>query len=524
MLLVCLFAPSAWMISTIPPLWRDADAYVQTTENPLIATFWGHAPAYCYVTKVPLFIGERFERWRGNAPAAAPESSHPRLTDSGIWLLIIGQHLALCGAAFYFISAVSQFFWVRLALALAWASNSLFYTFAHCVGSETLGMILMVLLVVKALHLIQNRDEPGWKEWYVYTLILALCFLSRNLNFGLIFLLPAAFLLSWAMNRTAVLFAEGESQKVELRQLAVKYLRYTAIAIAVGLACVAVAHSIPVGLARKTRLHPHSRIGYTFLWRLHFLSALSPESRAALLEKVSARTPHPVRQLITLLGEVHAESVDLLEPTPFMRTAIPLFGGSFHWEELDRALNQMAFAFLWPPTPEVLYAARTDFVAVMKLPSTVISEYLFATTSYYFQHKEEMPACAELATFRDTNAEQILLPSRQLYFRLYRGLNGNRALVIWLIALLAFVVVARRKNTIWPAISALAIALSVVGLLIIAATCLLDEFSPRFGLPMWELLLLSCYILAGKTAEIFASEQSAGQRLPRKLPGLPKPG
>ena len=75
------------------------------------------------------------------------ESGASQLTNTGVWLLIIAQHLALCGAAFYFILTISRFFLVRLALALAWASNALLYTFAHCVGSETLGMIFVVLVV-----------------------------------------------------------------------------------------------------------------------------------------------------------------------------------------------------------------------------------------------------------------------------------------------------------------------------------------------------------------------------------------
>src|ERR1700674_2792269 len=87
-LILCLFAPSAWMIATIPPLWRDVDAYNQVAQNPLIATFWGHAPAYCYAAQVPLFLGEKLERLRGiSVTSLESESFH--LTNSGVWLLII---------------------------------------------------------------------------------------------------------------------------------------------------------------------------------------------------------------------------------------------------------------------------------------------------------------------------------------------------------------------------------------------------------------------------------------------------
>jgi hypothetical protein len=516
------------MIATIPPLWRDLDAYNQVTQDPLVATFWGHAPAYCYAAKVPLFLGDQLERLRGIA-VTSPRSESFQLTNSGVWLLIIAQHLALCGAAFYFILAISKFFWVRLVLALIWASNAFFYTFAHCVGSETLSMILVALVVVRALRLTRSRCEPRWIDWYFFAIGLCLCVLSRHVNLWLILLLPTAFLLSWAQSRASSLLASGDRQRRWLRQLGARALRQAVIATAIGIACLAVANSSTQALARKTRFHPHSRIGFTFLWRLHFLKTLSPPSHIALLRKVAARTHSTdARKLIALLEQMHEEGAGL-NAEPFLQRAIHLLfplGGAVQWEKLDGALNEMAFAFLLPPTPEHLHVARTEFVAALKMPVTEISSYLFEATAYYFQHKDEMPACAELSTFRGANADQIrLTPSQHRYFRLWEGLTYNKALAIWFSSLLVFAVMALRKKVNAAAISAFGIALTAVGLLMIASTCLLGAFIPRFGLPMWQLLLLSLYIFVGGTADLFAtagfkrfarpsmeSKQSAGQR------------
>jgi hypothetical protein len=327
------------------------------------------------------------------------------------------------------------------------------------------------------------------------------------------------------------MFTSGSRQRRWLRRLGARDLRQAVIAIAVGIACLTVVNSATQALARKTRFHPHSRIGFTFLWRLHFLKMLSPESRAALLQKVGARSHSmDARKLIALLGQIHEEGADL-NAGPFMQRAIPLLfplGGPVRWERLDGALNQMAFAFLLPPTPEHLHAATTEFVGALKMPVTEISSYLFEATTYYFHYKDEMPGCAELVTFRDTSADQIRqIPSQHLYFQLWRGLTYNKVFVIWFISLLVFAVRARRKANV-RAISAFGIALTVVGLLMIASTCLVGEFIPRYGLPMWQLLLLSLYIFIGRTADLFAiagfkrfarssmhSKQSTGQ--PPKL-------
>ena len=233
----------------------------------------------------------------------------------------------------------------------------------------------------------------------------------------------------------------------------------------------------------------------------------------ALLRKVSANTQsEDVRRLIALLEQMLVEKADLSNPTPLLQRAIPGFGGSLCWENLDRSLNQMAFAFLWPPSPELRHAMRTDLVTGLTQPSTLISEYLFATTAYYFQHQAEMPACANLVTFRgDTNAERISqLPFRYRYFHLWQGLSYSWAFLLWLGSALVFLVVARRKLTSASAIAGLGIALTVAGLTIFAVTCVLHDYEPRFSLSMWQLLVLSFFLLVGATANLLAQGSPPG--------------
>lgn len=517
-LLLILLAPSIWMIANIPPLWRDSDAHIQLTRDPLLATFWGHGPAYTYVAKIPLFVGEQFERWRGMTVSSPAPGISP-LTDTGVWLLIVAQHLALGGATFYFILAISQFFWVRLTLAAAWASNALFYTFAHCVGSETLSMILVMLVVAKGWRLIRRPTEPRWIEWYLFAIALCLSLLSRHVNIFLILLLPAAVILSCAHNRFWP------------RRPPWMNFRHAVIAIAIGLACFAVANSLPHRLARKTRLQPHSRIGFTFIWRLHFLKTLPQPARVALLQKVRDRTElAETRKLVGLLGEMHEEGADV-NAVPFMKRAAPLLYPSeamVPWGKLDAALNRMAFAFLLPPTPEHLHVAKTDFLGALKMPETEIINHLVETTAYFFDHKEDMPGCAGLVTFREASAETInRIPSQHAYFRFWKGLSYNTAFLIWSGCLLVLVVIARRRRVNVSAIAAFGIALMVIGLLMTVSACLLTEFLPRYAFPMWQLLLLSLYIFVGASADLFTvtrskrstrskiwKEKSAGQ-LPR---------
>ncbi len=503
-LLLCLLAPSVWMMATIPPLWRDADAYVQLTHDPRISKFWGHAPVYCYTAKVPLFLGEQWERFRGQPPVPRTFPSQLPLTDSGIALLIAAQHLGLSLAALLFITAVTRPFWRRLLLSVLWASHALFYTFAQCVGSETLGLILIVWLAARAVRLVQSTVEPAWTDWYFFGGLLLICMLTRDLNSALAAILPLAFLIPGTWD----LITRSRGQKVA------RYFTQAIIATALGIACLAIAPSVPETLARKTRLHPHSRIGYTFLWRLHSLSYLPPATRASLMRKVSERAPsEQVRRLIQLYEQMMNEQSEPLDSTAFGSRAVEIFGGIPHWEELDAGFKRMAFTFLWPPPPELCNIIKTDFVAVLKLPSTEISDYLFTTTAFYFFHKDGMPGLGHLSTYQHgaTDATIEALPSQHRYFRFWQHLTYRAAVALWLGVLFALIWAARRKGSRISATTGLAVALVLVGLFQTSVTCVVHDYEPRFNISMWELLLLSLFLLFGNLLDLL-----------RPTPALPR--
>jgi hypothetical protein len=257
-------------------------------------------------------------------------------------------------------------------------------------------------------------------------------------------------------------------------------------------------------------------MGYTFLFRLQFLKALPPPARTVLLTKILARTSsNEARQLITLLEQMHDQK-DNSSPQAFNERAAALLYPSetlIPWEKLDERLNEMAFAFLLLPPAELRQAARTDVAAALKTSVAEIIDNLFETTGYFFEHRDQMPGCASLLTFRNSNADTISrIPAENFYFYLWRGATPNKLLLLCFFSLLVLLVFARWKRVDVTAISSFGIALVAVGLLITVANSLLTEFLPRFVLSIWQLLFLSFSIFAGLTGDLLAARGSVSNR------------
>src|SRR5215475_12900938 len=186
-----LTTPSLWLLLLVPPLWRGVDAYNQTVLPPGLVTILHHGPLYCALSRVPLWFGYLISR-SGPAESLGYFVKHTQLTDAGVYSLVILQHGALWCGAVYLIYAIARTLLLRLFLAVLFASQPLFYAFAHCVGSEALSMIVILLLAASGVRLMLRYPDIGARDWIIFTVFLAAASLTRHINCVIAAVLPLA--------------------------------------------------------------------------------------------------------------------------------------------------------------------------------------------------------------------------------------------------------------------------------------------------------------------------------------------
>jgi len=376
-------------------------------------------------------------------------------------------------------------------LALFFASNALFYTFAQCVGSESLSLILLLVFAAVGLRLI-NAERPARKLWCYFALALAASFLTRHANLLLALVFPVAFLLAAAVRRS----------RADLPR--------AALALAIGLGCFGAVRLTNGVVCRAAGLQYYSKLGFTFLWRYRFLQDVPEPRRTELLDQIAARVKSDdAQQLVLVLREGTPLQAGPISERLREKLSPPAVKAKPR--RVHRALNEVARAFLLPPTAEHWQAARKDFAEALRLRLPAVSAFLFRTTAYYFEHRAEMPECASLVTFRDNTPESLAaLHANRAYFRLWRFLSLDRGLLVFsggAIALLFF------RNA---SVSFFGVALVLSASAMVAATALIGELLPRYTLPLWVMLWAALMLYPGAAVEALLRSAPGGGVAPGK--------
>jgi len=511
---ICLLLPSIWLLATVPPLWKDVDAYVQVTYPRGVMTILHFPPLYCFAARVPLFLGYLVDVLSGSAPWPNRNFAGSILSDHSVFALLACQHAALFVAQFYLVVTLAAVMWKRLLIALACSANPLFYAFAQCVGSDALSMILTLALSTLALRIVRSTPAIDLKHWVLFAFLLLGVILTRHLNNVLAALLPICFLIL-LFPRIATMMSRGRrpirsgSGGVVAQQIF--------LAVAVGLASIIMANMATRLLCLGPHLTYRSRVGMTFLWRLRLLSDLSSERRQRVLERIEQQPIQgDTRLILSLLREALTSSQGF-DPAEFAKRLDSVFverNGESGRVKLDRALNGLALAFFTANSGVLGQAAVRDFTAAQKISITEVVESLFATTNYISFHPESMPVLAKLHTFRDLSPDELLaICSGNTYLQLWRGVTFARWYLLWLaLFILVFALDARRREA--GFILAYALATISLGELMVFANCLLTEFRPRYVLPMFELTFVSFLALFAQGLELIQRESKRGAIAP----------
>lgn len=516
-LLLILALPSLWLIFSTPPLWRDSDAYVQTVYPLNAGTILAHAPLYCILSRVPLWLGYLTSE-AGPMVRLGHFIKHTQLTDSGVFALIFVQHAALWWAALFFISTATTQLWSRLLLAIFFASHPLFYAFAHCIGSETLSMIIILLLAAAGLRIVTRYPDILMQDWILFGALLCGAILTRHINGVLVALLPITiFLITLVQSLHKSLACRGAASAANFTFG--RSARVWCASVVTGLIALLFATGVTHWLCWQAHIHCRSKVGYTFAWRLNFINQVPLGSRDQFLAAAASRCQLPeTRQLLMRLAERFRENQPW-DPAAFHResqTASAAPGGKFgkvEDEKYDRSLNEMSYAFLYPPSSALWSAVLQDFEHATQLREADVVHYLFLTTDYVFDHAASLPQCARLKTFREPRTK-LASAANQFYFRWWNPISFRLWSIIFLLLLLMAVFMKEKAQTDDGRVVLYAVILFVFGVTMVLLNFFFSAIQPRFALPMMELLILSTMILLGvifRACKIFwrsaASEQ-----------------
>jgi hypothetical protein len=495
-LLLILSIPSLYLLSRLPPLWRDSDGFneIASTFAPKGIIHW--LPGYCLGGRLIVFGGSILGSLIGGHGLPYLSISITPLNDAGIYSLIVFQHVFLVLSLFYGITTISDRLPFQVLLAVCFALTPWLYIFAHCIGSEAFSDALVILIAASGLRCAKARELTR-KNVLIFFGLLLLAALTRQINALLAALLPLA-LLPFAVKELVDARVRATTVKDQPR---FRSGRRLLIFVLVGLCAIGGSIVVQQMLCWLCRVPYRSTFGQTFEWRLSYLQDLSEQERGAILGRVSAKIKDPaVTEALDALNRSLTQGDKWANMFLFYKIDEILSRSGLKemqhrtWQ-IDLKLNRIATTVLLSGEPHFLNAVWTDFKRWPFFTQTDLAYEPFILTDWL---QTQLPIARYgrlrgLASFQHQPGYYETAWRDVPYFHLFG------AVPMWVMAGIGVVLsgsalLLDRKRVWIQNGAACAISMIIVGVLIAFANCASTFFGARFYLPVFSLFQLAMFV------------------------------
>jgi hypothetical protein len=485
-LFLLLSLPSVYLLVSTPPLWRDSDGFYQVATKFEFLTVLHWPPLYCFCARIPFLVAAVLD---GSLFHTGFSFNWPRITDLGVYLLLVSQHLFVIAALLSVSMTLTRSWLPRFLIAAIFVSCAPIYVFAHCVGSEAIMAPLLFLACAAGVRYLYS----GSSHWLILLFcLIGLNILDRHANGVIAGLVPLALLLllGVAVVRGSLVQSDRSYFRTTRRSLL--------ITIGVGMAGILAANGVVRAVCRFDKIPYRSRAGYAFVWRLDFLKNLPLPEQTAIIDKAESDLHDPaITAALQKVKEMSAKGNFVPDDAC---TAMDQFLGEQGYQGqqrhvlLDEKLNRL-FRYLLSHDPLTLsQAVSHDVLNGMNFTPSLLTKDPFLCTDWLVKRIPE-------ARFQPIQQLQTLVtdsnPLKRYeacpYFHFWSFLPFFDLVVGILLASLIGIFTARTQCDL--ALAVYAIACTLTGIVSAAISFTVVTLLPRLMLPTLILLCFAVVVL-----------------------------
>ena len=505
---IVISIPSIYLLISYPPLWKDVDALGQLTLPACDLNILHFPPVYCFLARIPFVITSWLSGVGGHGVQSLFQQQAPSLT--GIFLLVVIQHLMLIAALTYTVLSVTRHRQLRGLFALLLSVVSANYAQVQCCGSEALSISAIFALTAAGFSILRDSTRVSW---IVYGIALFLAIGSRHINLLFAIFLPQTVILLGLTSKMGWCAPD----KVMFRW------RTFVTAILIGFSSLGlnlwVAHSMIAAVHDEYR----STLGRTLSDRIGaFLDTLSIGDRLRLAQELCAKTSDPA---VRMAIELQATEGPFYKGTG---QTIADYLVSAHWPAAkigaarDRIMLSATVRYLMTMHPALIAVIWRDFVkgAISADNSQIAMSPFRANVFCALDNIKRPEAWAPLAALPGTDLARATVTvdaaSRDPYVNLGRNLPLC-CLILLAIVLSGISSIIHRHipRTVLIGCSALA-----TGVAVFAATSVCVYYMERYTLPMLATALIAILAAGASLSEflidcILGASNSSGGHLER---------